>query len=73
MTELPRGSVTLKIVSRRTNLCSKRSDDSPTTRPCSWPPIAEKARRLHEVSQGAAAIVETVIDDVLAKFATRPR
>lgn len=69
----PPDSSNLKIVSRRTNPSSTRSDDSSTTRRSSWPPIAEKARRLHEVSQGAAAVVEGMIDDVLAKFASRSR
>lgn len=63
----------LKIVSRRTKPSSMGSADWSTTRPVSWPPIARKARRLHEISHGAAAVVEGMIDDVLAKFAGRGR
>jgi len=62
---------TLKLVSRRTNPSSLPFDDSPTTPRDCWPPVARKARQLYELSQSAAAIVEDILDDTLAKLAER--
>jgi len=64
-------SQTLKLVSRRTNPSSLPFEDSPTKPVDCWPPVARKARQLYELNQGAAAIVEEILDDTLAKLVRR--
>jgi len=70
MSQLKLAYVNLKVVSPRIKPSFEGSvNRSPSSSPLSA--IATKAQRLHEKSPGGAAVIESLIDDLLWQFEGR--
>lgn len=66
MTQLRLASVNLKIVSRRTKPSFEEPEHSPQKL---LPSVGLKAVKLHALRPGAAAVIEELIDELLAEIA----
>jgi hypothetical protein len=66
MSQIRLAYVNLKIVSRNTNVsCTPSSSNSSKQQP---PELLAKVERLHRVRPKAAAVVERLVDSLLAKI-----